>query len=62
MNPLEPWWLLPAALFVVPLIAGLVYNAAYKHRFGVSMHATIALFVFACWIAATVIILRAVQH
>lgn len=61
MTMFERWWLLPAVLFVVPLLVGLVYNFFFKHKYGVSQHIVLALFVSVCWLASIVIILRAIQ-
>lgn len=61
MTFFEPWWLLPAILFVVPLLVGLAYNARFKHRYGISQHVVLGLIVLSCWAAAIVLILRAVR-
>ena len=62
MNLLSlPWWLLPTALFVLPLLVALGVNHWRFHRNGVSQHLVLGLFVGACWIAALIVILQQVD-
>lgn len=56
-----PWWLLPAALFVLPVLVALAVNRWRFHRNGVSQHLVLGLFVSACWIAAIIVILQEVK-
>ena len=62
MNLLAyPWWLLPLALFAVPLAVVLAVNHWRFHREGASQHLVLGLFVTACWLGAIILILQRVQ-
>lgn len=61
MNLLEPWWLVPLVLFVLPLLAGLLYNRLRWHKRGVNQNWVLALFVTVCWLSAFILILKAVR-
>lgn len=56
-----PWWLLPTALFALPVVVALAVNRWRFHRTGISQHLVLGLFVAACWIAAVIVILQQVK-
>ena len=59
MNPhLPEGWILPLALFVLPLLAALAVNRLFRHRRGLNQGWVLAWFVAVCWIFALVVILR----
>lgn len=62
MNLLSyPWWLLPLALFAVPLAVVLAVNRWRFHRNGANQNLVLGLFVGACWLGAIILILQRVQ-
>ncbi len=60
MSFLSHWWVLPVVLFVVPLLAALLFNKLFRHRNGVNANWVMALFIGSCWLSALIIILKQV--
>jgi len=56
-----PGWVLPLALFVVPLLVALAVNRLVRNRRGIASGWVLAWFVAVCWIFALVTILRQVR-
>jgi hypothetical protein len=56
-----PGWVLPLALFLVPLLVALVVNRVFRNRRGIASIWVLAWFVTVCWIFAVVVILRQVR-
>ncbi|HBK47648.1 MAG TPA: hypothetical protein DDZ67_14705 [Xanthomonadaceae bacterium] len=52
-----PWWIWPAGLFALPLLAGLLINLFVRHRRGISSNVVLTWFVIVCWISALALIL-----
>lgn len=61
MDLLQPWWLVPLLLFVLPLLVGLLYNRFRKHKRGVNQNWVLALLVTVCWLSAFIVILNTVR-
>ena len=56
-----PDWVLPLALFVVPLLVALGVNRLVRRRRGIASNWVLAWFVTVCWVFALVVILRQVR-
>ncbi|WP_372012431.1 hypothetical protein [Pseudoxanthomonas sp. 10H] len=56
-----PGWVLPLALFLVPLLVALVVNRLFHKRSGIASIWVLAWFVTVCWVFALVVILRQVR-
>jgi ABC-type sugar transport system permease subunit len=56
-----PGWVLPLALFLVPLLVALVVNRLFRGRRSVASIWVLAWFVTVCWVFALVVILRQVR-
>ncbi|MBO9715492.1 MAG: hypothetical protein J7507_01455 [Pseudoxanthomonas sp.] len=56
-----PGWVLPLALFVVPLLVALVVNRLFRGRRGIASIWVLTWFVTVCWVFALVVILRQVR-
>jgi len=56
-----PGWVLPLALFLVPLLVALAVNRLFRQRRGIASGWVLAWFVAVCWIFALVAILRQVR-
>ncbi len=52
-----PGWVLPVALFVVPLLAAVAINRLFRHR-RTNPDWVLAWFIAVCWISALVVIWR----
>ncbi|KAF1690385.1 hypothetical protein [Pseudoxanthomonas koreensis] len=55
-----PGWVLPLALFVVPLLVVVVVNRLFRHR-RTNPNWVLAWFVAVCWISALAVIWRQVR-
>ncbi|AKC85894.1 hypothetical protein [Pseudoxanthomonas suwonensis] len=55
-----PGWVLPTAMFVVPVLVAVVVNRLFRHR-RTNPNFVLAWFVAVCWIFAVVVILRQVR-
>jgi hypothetical protein len=56
-----PGWVLPLALFLVPLLVALAVNRLFRGRRGFASIWVLAWFVTVCWVFALVVILRQVR-
>jgi len=55
-----PGWVLPTALFTVPVLVAVVVNRLFRHR-PTNPNFILAWFVAVCWIFALVVIWRQVH-
>lgn len=55
-----PGWILPTALFAVPVLVAVVVNRLFRHR-RTNPNFVLAWFVAVCWISALVVIWRQVR-
>lgn len=57
MIPHSDWWILPLALFLLPVIVILAWNRLFRHKRGMGQNWVLAILVAACWVSALVYIL-----